>query len=201
MLRCRYLYFVLYGTELFLRARLLCIVRTCIMGYQLLAKIKKHFKGFPAQWKVAKLLLERGFQVSNDGKIISGQIQVAQSQIAKEAEVGRRAVIRSMNRILSVPELRRIYTNLRQVCSLIDVAPELGLSTVILVPRDALKRGVLARIAAEFALEKVNILQAFAEHPSMSEEPKLIVVLEGKISTGLVNRLRQNPDVRSITIR
>lgn len=164
-------------------------------------QIKKCFEGFPAQWKVAKLLLERGFQVREDGKVVSGRIEVALSQIAREAEVGRRAVVNSINRILSTPKLKKIYLNLRQVCLLIDVAPELNLSVLILVPKDPQKSGILARIASEISGENINILQAFAEHPITSEEPGLIMILDGNFPSELVDRLQRIPDIRSITIR
>ena len=82
------------------------------------SQIERYFKDLPAQLKVAKLLFERGFQVREDGKVVSDGIEIPHTQIAKEVGVERRAVDSTVQTILSKPELKRIYTNLRQVCSL-----------------------------------------------------------------------------------
>ena len=53
--------------------------------------ILNKFKKYPAQEGVVRLLLERGFQVTPDGKVASGGIKLAHTQIAKEVGVDRRA--------------------------------------------------------------------------------------------------------------
>ncbi|MEA1945242.1 MAG: amino acid-binding protein, partial [Euryarchaeota archaeon] len=54
--------------------------------------ILNKFKKYPAQEKVVRLLLKRGFQVTPDGKVVSGGIKLAHTQIAKEVGVDRRIV-------------------------------------------------------------------------------------------------------------
>jgi len=48
------------------------------------SQIKEFFKELPAQQRVAQLLFERGFQVREDGKVVSGGIEIPHTQIAKE---------------------------------------------------------------------------------------------------------------------
>ena len=100
-------------------------------------QIEEYFKDLPAQLRVAKLLFERGFQVSEDAKVVSGGIEIPSTQIAKEVGVERRAVDSTVKTILSNPELKRIYMNLKQVCSLQEVAREFNLGVIVFVPEDA----------------------------------------------------------------
>ncbi len=51
------------------------------------AKILEKFSKFPAQEKIIRLLIERGFQVNTEGKVVSGGIEIPHTQIAKEVGV------------------------------------------------------------------------------------------------------------------
>ncbi len=42
--------------------------------------------GYPAQKKVACLLLKRGFQVGEKGRVVCGKIEIPHSQIGKELD-------------------------------------------------------------------------------------------------------------------
>ncbi|MEZ5335361.1 MAG: hypothetical protein R2741_09035 [Methanolobus sp.] len=50
----------------------------------------RKFEKYPAQQKVLKILFERGFQVNDEGKVTSGAIEIAHTQLAREAGVDRR---------------------------------------------------------------------------------------------------------------
>ena len=52
-------------------------------------EILDKFKRFPAQEKVIRLILQRGFQVNDQARVVSGQIEIPHAQIAKELEVLR----------------------------------------------------------------------------------------------------------------
>ena len=98
------------------------------------SQIKQFFKDLPAQQLVAQLLFERGFQVNEEGKVVSGGIEIPHTQIGKEVGVERRAVDSTVQTILSRTELKNIYMNLQQVCSLQEVAREFNLSVIVFVP-------------------------------------------------------------------
>jgi predicted regulator of amino acid metabolism with ACT domain len=164
------------------------------------SQIKKFFKDLPAQERVARLLFERGFQVRKDGKVVSGGIEIPHTQIAKEVGVERRAVDSTVQTILLKNELTRIYTNLRQVCSLQEVAREFNLSVIVFVPENAAQTGIIADVTRIVSENGLSIRQALAEDPSTSEHPKLTLILEGDIPSDLIGEIRRLPGTRSITV-
>jgi predicted regulator of amino acid metabolism with ACT domain len=164
------------------------------------SQIKPFFKDFPAQERVAQLLFERGFQVRPDGKVVSGNIEIAHTQIGKEAGVERRAVDSTVQTILSKDELKRIYMNLTQVCSLQEVAREFNLSVIVFVPKDAAQTGIIADVTKIVSENGLSIRQALAEDPSISKHPKLTLILEGDIPSELISKIRKLPGTRSITV-
>lgn len=163
-------------------------------------QIEKHFKDFPAQLKVARLLFERGFQVREDGKVVSGGIDIAHTQIAKEAGVERRAVDSTVHTIVSIPELKRIYMNLRQVCSLQEVAREFNLGVIVFVPEDARETGIIANVTRKVSERGLSIRQALAEDLDISAHPKLTLIIEGEIPAELISEIRKLPGTRSVTV-
>ena len=164
------------------------------------SQIKKFFKDLPAQERVAQLLFERGFQVRKDGKVVSGGIEIPHTQIAKEVGVERRAVDSTVQTILMKSELTRIYANLRQVCSLQEVAREFNLSVIVFVPENAAQTGIIADVTKIVSENGLSIRQALAEDPSTSENPKLTLILEGDIPSDLIGEIRRLPGTRSITV-
>ena len=164
------------------------------------SQIERYFKDLPAQLKVAKLLFEKGFQVREDGKVVSGGIEIPHTQIAKEVGVERRAVDSTVQTILSIPELKRIYTNLRQVCSLQEVAREFNLGVIVFVPEDASQTGIITNVTKKVSEKGLSIRQALAEDPSISAQPKLTLIIEGEIPPELISEIRKLPGTRSITV-
>jgi hypothetical protein len=164
------------------------------------SQIKEFFKELPAQQRVAQLLFERGFQVHEDGKVVSGGIEIPHTQIAKEVGVERRAVDSTVQTILLKSELKRIYMNLRQVCSLQEVAREFNLSVIVFVPENASQTGIIADVTKIVSESGLSIRQALAEDHSTSEHPKLTLILEGDIPSDLIGEIRRLPGTRSITV-
>jgi predicted regulator of amino acid metabolism with ACT domain len=164
------------------------------------SQIERYFKDLPAQLKVAKLLFERGFQVRGDGKVVSGGIEIPHTQIAKEVSIERRAVDSTVQTILSKPELKRIYINLRQVYSLQEVAREFNLGVIVFVPEDASQKGIIANVTRKVSEKGLSIRQALAEDPSISAQPKLTLIIEGEIPPELISEIRKLPGTRSITV-
>jgi len=162
--------------------------------------IKDFFKDFPAQQRVAKLLFERGFQVREDGKVVSGRIEIPHTQVAKEVGVERRAVDSTVKTILSKDEMKRIFLNLTQVCSLEEVAREFNLSVIVFVPENASQTGIIADVTKIVSENGLGIRQALAEDPNISAHPKLTLILEGDVPSELIDQIRRLPGTRSITL-
>ena len=164
------------------------------------SKIEKFFKELPAQERIAQLLFERGFQVNEQYKVVSGGIEIPHTQIAKEVGVERRAVDSTVQTILSTPELKRIYMNLRQVCSLQEVAREFDYSVIVFVPQDANQTGIISNVTRIVSEKGLGIRQVLAEDPSTSPRPKLTLILEGEIPSELFGEIKKLPGTRSVTI-
>jgi predicted regulator of amino acid metabolism with ACT domain len=163
-------------------------------------QISKYFKELPAQEKVAKLLFERGFQVKQNGKVVSGGIEIPHSQIAKEAGVERRAVDNTVATILSESRLSRIFLNLKQIYSLQEVAREFNLGVIIFVPENARQAGIIAEVTKRISEKGLSIRQAFAEDPGIGEHPTLTLIIEGEIPPELIDEIRRQPGTRSVTL-
>jgi CMP-2-keto-3-deoxyoctulosonic acid synthetase len=81
----------------------------------------RKFEKYPAQQKVLKVIFERGFQVNDDGKVTSGSIEIAHTQLAREAGVDRRVVDSTTEVILSDEQLKKVFQNIKSIPFLRDV--------------------------------------------------------------------------------
>jgi predicted regulator of amino acid metabolism with ACT domain len=162
--------------------------------------IKEKFKNHPAQEKVIRLLLERGFQINARGRVVSGNIEIAHTQIGNEISVDRRVVDATCEAILKDTTLRHIFNNVRTIPFLRDVAQYLGLGVVIITPDDAALKGLLGAVATEVAEHGNIIRQAVSDDPYLTENPRLTIIIEGRVSGGLVKALTSIKGVQSVTI-
>lgn len=162
--------------------------------------IKEKFKNHPAQEKVIRLLLDRGFQINAEGRVVSGNIEIAHTQIANEISVDRRVVDATCEAILKDTTLRQIFNNVRTIPFLRDVAQYLGLGVVIITPDDAARKGLLGAVATEVAEHGNIIRQAVSDDPYLTENPGLTIIIEGRVSGGLVKALTSIKGVQSVTV-
>jgi len=163
-------------------------------------EILDKFRRFPAQEKVIRLILQRGFQVNENGRVVSGKIEIAHAQIAKELDVDRRVVDTTATAIRDDEELWKIFRNIRSMTFLGDVAPVLGLGVIEITPVNALKMGVLGNVASAVARHGLSIRQAVSDDPYFVEDPKLTIITEGKIPGDLVSLLRELDGVKRVTV-
>ena len=158
------------------------------------------FSAHPAQEKVVKLLLDRGFQINNQGKVVSSGIEIPHTKIAKEAGIDRRVVDATTQMILSDPLLKRVFTNLRSIAFLKDVAVELGFGVIVITPNSAEEVGILSDVSKAIAGYGISIRQAISDDPFFTEDPKLTIVTDSLIPPNLVSELKCVGGVKSITI-
>jgi len=163
-------------------------------------KVESHFESYPAQKKVMRLLLKRGFKIDEEGTIRSGNIRIPKAQIAREVEVDRKAVDAAIKRIENNDFLRDIFHNLRSMTLLEDVAPKLGLGITIITPTDAAKKGILGRVAATISKKDLSIYQAIADDPNLTDNPKLTIITEKRIPGNTIDELREIEGVKKVTI-
>lgn len=162
--------------------------------------IQEKFKHHPAQEKVIRLLLERGFQINDEGRVVSGSIEIPHTQIAHEIGVDRRVVDATCETISKEPKLRQIFQNIHTIPFLKDVAPYLGLGVIIITPENAARKGLLGSVATAVAEHGTIIRQAVSDDPYLTENPRLTIITEGRVSGELVAALTKIKGVKSVTV-
>ena len=162
--------------------------------------IQEKFKNHPAQEKVIRLLLERGFQINAQGRVVSGGIEIPHTQIANEIEVDRRVVDATCETISKNEKLMQIFRNVRTIPFLRDVAPLLGLGVIIIAPDNAARKGLLGAVATAVSEHGVTIRQAVSDDPYLTENPQLTIITEGKASGELLDSLTRIKGVKSVTV-
>ncbi|MHC1630824.1 MAG: amino acid-binding protein [Methanotrichaceae archaeon] len=163
-------------------------------------EILTKFKRYPAQEKVIRLILERGFQISERGRVVSGGIEIPHAQIAKELGVDRRVVDTTATAVCEDEDLQKVFRNVRSMTFLGDVAPVIGLGVIEITPVDATQTGLLGNVAGAVANYGLSIRQAVSDDPHFVENPKLVIIAEGKIPSELVGLLMEIDGVKRVTI-
>ena len=163
-------------------------------------EIMRKFEGSPSQQAVIRLLLERGFSVNDDGRVVSGGIEIPNTGIAREIGVDRRVVDSTTTAILDDDELRRIFQNISSIPSLMDLAPVLDLSVLTIEPNDAERSGIVAEVTGLLAARDISIRQTVTEDPEFTDEPRLYVVTGDPLPGDLLNELSNLAFVRRISI-
>ena len=163
-------------------------------------EILDKFKRFPAQEKVIRLILQRGFQINDEARVVSGQIEIPHAQIAKELDVDRRVVDTTAQAIREDEALWKVFKNVHSITFLGDVAPILGLGVIEITPVNAAKTGLLGDVASAVAGFGLSIRQAVSDDPYFVESPRLTIITEGKIPGELVRLLTEIDGVKKVTV-
>ncbi len=158
------------------------------------------FAGFPSQEKVAKLLLEQGIRVEK-GHAFCGNIEQGDSAIGRACGVDRRVVRATLERISSTPSLDSIYSKLRCTLSMVDMAPEIGCSSIVITPTDSTMPGILADITSVLYRAGISVRQAMVDDSGDREAAVLLVVVYGKIPSEILPELKMCRGVSSILIK
>jgi len=161
-------------------------------------EIMGKFDDSPSQQAVIRFLLERGFSVNDDGRVVSGGIEIPDTGIARELGVDRRVVDSTTDAILDDPELRRIFQNISSIPSLMDLAPVLDLTVLTVEVRRADAPGIVAEVTGLIADRDISIRQAISEDPEFTDDPKLYVITGADLPGDLLVEIRELPYVRRI---
>jgi len=163
--------------------------------------IMEKFADSPSQQAVIRLVLERGFSVNDDGRVVSGGIEIPNTGIAREVGVDRRVVDATTGAILADDQLRRIFQNISAIPSLMDLAPVLDLTALAITVRDAEESGIVATVTGAIADRGISIRQTISEDPEFTDEPKLYVITDGEIPGDLLTEIRAMEFVHRIELR
>ncbi len=158
------------------------------------------FDESPSQQAVIRLLLERGFSVNDDGRVVSGGIEIPNTGIAREINVDRRVVDSTTTAILADDDLKRIFQNISSIPSLMDLAPVLDLSAIIVEVNNADQPGLVATIATRLADRNIPIRQTISEDPEFTDDPKLYIVTDDPIPGELINEITELSFVYRVSV-
>ena len=161
-------------------------------------EILEKFEGSPSQQAVIRLFLERGFSINEEGRVVSGGIEIPYTGIARELDVDRRVVDSTTDAILADPELKRIFTNISSIPSLMDLAPVLDLTVLTIEVAAADEAGIVAEVTEILADRGVPIRQVLSEDPEFTDDPKLYVITDAELPGGLLVEIRALEYVRRV---
>ena len=162
--------------------------------------VRDEFRGFPSQEKVAMLLLRQGIRVEN-GTAYCNNIEQSDAAIARAADVDRRVVRSTLDRISETPELDRIFSKLQSMLLLANVAPEINCTTLEIIPTDATMPGILAGITDIMYRGGLSVRQAVVDDPGTRMDSHLIIVIDGYVPPGLLPMIKESRGVSSVILR
>ncbi|MFT4944489.1 MAG: putative regulator of amino acid metabolism with ACT domain [Halovenus sp.] len=163
-------------------------------------EIMEKFSDSPSQQRVIRLLLARGFSVNDEGRVVSGGIEIPNTGIARELDVDRRVVDATTDAILADGQLRPIFQNISAVPSLMDLAPVLDLAVCTVAVRDANETGIVAAVTELVAEYDISLRQVLSEDPEFTDEPVLYLITDGELPGEFITDLREFSFVRRIEL-
>ncbi len=158
-----------------------------------------HFRRYPAQERVVRLMIQHGLHIQ-DNKIHAGAVEVADTAVARGANVDRRIVRSTVETILENPQLKRAFTRFQPTLDMKDVAPELGCGVIEIIPTNASRPGILAGVSQVITDARISIRQAIVEDPDFNEESRLYVVTEDRVPGSLIPILQSVEGVKGVTV-
>ncbi len=161
-------------------------------------KIREKFERYPSQIVVAKEFLRLGISVKN-GKAYCGDIELVPTKIAEALGVDRKVVVSAIQNIENDDELRKVFSSLKPVANIAEVARILGFG-VLEVYAESHRVGIVAGITSILAREGISIRYILAEDPELSVESKLTIVTDTKIPGKLVDEFLKVDGVHKIVI-
>ncbi|MBU2565621.1 MAG: hypothetical protein KJ655_05150 [Candidatus Thermoplasmatota archaeon] len=162
-------------------------------------EISEYFKRYPAQEKVADLLMEYGLRVRPEG-IFCGDIKIPEQAVADAIKGDRRMVSATVNTILRNPKLSRIFSKLLPTAHLKDIAPDLGWGVLdVAIGSETDRPGLLANIVDIISTFNVNIKQVVVEDV---ETPvvHVVIITETPIPGDSLHKIRAVKGVKSVTL-
>lgn len=158
-----------------------------------------HFRRYPAQERVVRMMIQNGLCIK-DNKVHAGNVEVADTALARAANVDRRIVRSTVETIQENAQLNRAFTRFQATLDLKDVAPEIGCGVIEIIPTNASRPGILAGVSKVISEAHLSIRQAISEDPDFMDEPRLYVVTEDRVPGSLIAVLQSVDGVKGVTI-
>jgi predicted regulator of amino acid metabolism with ACT domain len=161
--------------------------------------IEAYFIRRSAARKVVEAFLRYGFCVDENGTIFAGPVELAPAKIGRALEVDRRVVIETAKEISKDKSLFSVFSKLQPrafggLCS-----KTLGFDC-IQIEADAHASGIVSEVTKVLYENNIKIRQIIADDPELFPNPKLSIILDGKISSTAFSKLRSLPFAQKITL-
>ena len=161
--------------------------------------IEERFAGKQAKLRVVSTMLRLGLRVDPSGRIFCDNIEIAPAKFARAIDVDRRVVIEAAGDIAADKQLLGVFSHLLPTANVAGAARQLG-HEVVDIDADPNSVGLTAKVTAIMARHKVKIRQIIADDPDLYPEPKLHLVLEGRLPRAAAEELR-NLRVQAVSFK
>ena len=155
----------------------------------MLRYLEEHFAGQRAKIQVVSSLLRLGIRVDRKGSLFCGSIALAPVKVGRAFGVDRRVVIETAKEIAGDENLFRVFSELAPIANVANAARLLG-HDVIEINADPHSVGVVAKVSSVLAKNRVTIRQIIADDPDLYPEPKMRIVVDGKLPQKATGELR-----------
>jgi len=155
----------------------------------MLQYLEERFAGKRAALRVVSTMLRLGIRVDGKGMLYCDSIELAPAKVGRALGVDRRVVIETAREIAADSKLLEIFSSLFPISNVSRAAKHFG-HDVIEVDADPNTVGLTAKVTSVLARHKVGIRQIITDDPDLYPEPKMMVVVEGKLPRKAVEDLR-----------
>ena len=155
----------------------------------MLQYLEERFAGKRAALRVVSTMLRLGIRVDEGGVLYCDKIELAPAKMGRAIGVDRRVVIETAREIADDPKLFAIFSSLLPIANVSGAAKYFG-HDVIQIDADPNTVGLTAKVTAVLSRHKVGIRQIIADDPDLYPEPKMMVVVEGRLPRKAVDELR-----------
>lgn len=166
----------------------------------MLQAIEMHFRSKSAGRAVVEELLRCGMSVDSKGRIFCGATEIAPAKLARAVGVDRRVVISTAKQIASDKGLSDIFGALSPQPYLGGIAVKLG-SDAMEISSPAASADVVSTIVGVLSQHGVKIRQIIADAQGVFPEPKLRIVVDGRLPPAALSSIRKTGLAEKITIR
>src|SRR2546430_12287907 len=122
------------------------------------SRLRPYFKGFPAQEKVAQLMVVYGLRV-HEGSVYAGGIKISDTSLARAASVDRRVVTATVDTIAKNPELGTFFAGLLPASHLRNLPPPLTWGAFESVPPNPPRPGIWPGVPSTIARRAFHVCQ------------------------------------------
>lgn len=161
--------------------------------------LSEKFRNDPVKMKVARLIVELGLRVYGE-EVYIGPLKVTLTSIAKALNVDRKTV-REAVKILSTDEkLGPVLSKIRSAGAFLNEASGILGYTLVVIEANSRMPGIVAGITKIIADAGKSIRQVIAEDPDLFPEPKLYIVVDGKLQENLISEILKVQGVKKVSV-